>query len=71
MAIKGNNFLQDKEGNYSMARFAVMMALVMGIYTGAWIPFADAANTTSCLQGSLGYFGIAIAGKVTSRLTEK
>lgn len=66
--MKANNFLQDDKGNYSMARFAVMMALVMGIFNGGFIPFVE--NASTCMQASLGYFGIAIAGKVTSKLTE-
>lgn len=66
--MKANNFLQDDKGNYSMARFAVMMAMIMGIYNGGFIPWA--ANAAVCMQASLGYFGIAIAGKVTSKLTE-
>jgi hypothetical protein len=66
--MQSNNFLQDDKGNYSMARFAVMMALVMGVYTGGLIPWV--ANASECLTASLGYFGIAITGKVTSKLTE-
>lgn len=68
--LNENNFniLQDSKGHYSMARFAVLMALVMGMFNGALIPWS--ANATECMSASLGYFAIAVAGKVTSKITE-
>ena len=69
MLNKPNNILQDNEGNYSMARFAVFCCVILGIYNGAFIPFA--ANATTCMQASLGYMGIATAAKAITKVTER
>lgn len=70
--MKANNFLQDDKGNWSMARFAILCCVVMGLYNGAFIPFADsAALVDSYADASIKYFGIAVAGKSLSKLTER
>lgn len=71
MLNKPNNFLQDNDGNYSMARFAVMCCVVLGLYNGAWIPFADTTIANTCMQASLGYMGIATAAKAITKVTER
>jgi len=66
-----SNFLQDDKGNWSMARFAVLCCVVMGIYSGVKIPFEEFASTiTACADASIKYFGIAIAGKSLTKFTE-
>lgn len=70
--MKANNFLQDDKGNWSMARFAVLCCVIMGLYNGAFIPFvSDPALADSFADASIKYFGIAVAGKTVSKLTER
>ncbi len=71
MLEKNHNILQDNEGNYSMARFAVFCCTILGIYNGIWIPFAADAIATTCMQASLGYMGIATAAKAITKVTER
>lgn len=74
MTVKSttNNFFKDSLGNLSMARLATFMAMIMGIFTGVCIPFnLDSTNVDTLFYASVAYFGLAIAGKVTSKLTEK
>ncbi len=70
MINKSNNFLQDSVGDYSMARLAVLVSVVMSVYCGVCIPFfPDTASTL--MNSSLAYMGIATASKSISKLTER
>ncbi len=69
--MKHYNIFQDEDGNYSMARFAIFCALIMGIYTGATIPWIDAIKQPGALQAALGFFTIAVSGKALTKFSER